>query len=123
MGLLARFAVILCTSLVAVGCGGADGDGEALSLAASRTCLERLGDVDNTVDFVAGSASQGAVRLVTDESEVVISFATDAEEAADLMNSYPPFGPDQTERVGNAVLAWTNVPTAEQAEAVSACLR
>lgn len=123
MGLLARFAaVILFTSLAAGGCGG-DSNGEGLSLAASTTCLERLGDVDNTLDFVAESASQGAIRLVTDGSEVVISFATDAEEAAELMNSYPPFGPDQTERVGNAVLAWTDVPTDEQAEAVSACLR
>ena len=103
----------------------------------TASCLSAKGaDVDldrGNVDFIAGAAARGALRAEFEGHEVIVSFHGNSSDAKDGEKSHSAFieGPkgcgalyegDRVDRKGNAVIAWSSLPTVHQREAVDDCL-
>jgi len=121
-----RAAVAASSLTIALGACGGDsgttgGDGGTFTRDASADCLSGLGDTSDTLDYIAEGASGGGIRLVTDDKEVMVAFGEDGDEAGDIEDAYGPFV-DDTRTKGNVVMAWTDDPSEEQADAVEECL-
>jgi hypothetical protein len=130
----AAVAAVLLSSLVA-GCGGSE-SGESYTADATASCLSAKGaDVDpdrENVDFIAVAAAEGAVRAQFEGHEVTVSFHRNSRDAKDAETSYRAFfygqdviavlEADRVDRKGNAVIAWSTLPTGYQREAVEECI-
>ena len=104
------------------GCGGGSG-GETYSLSASQPCLAHLGDLSNYLDSIAEEASGGAKRLVIDGKEVMVVFGRESSEAKRIAEAYGAVpGGVGDRRSNNVVMAWTDEPSSDEAEAVEDCL-
>ena len=117
-----RGAFVAVILLFAGGCGGND-DGaavEGVSLAASRSCLERLADTRPVSGGVAADASE-AVRLRLPSSAVTVLFAQDADAASGLAAEYGVVRGDRSQ-IGNVVLAWEAIPDPDDEHAVEECI-
>jgi hypothetical protein len=123
-------------SSLAAGCGRSE-SAELHTADAIASCLSaKGGDVDpdrGNVDVIAGAAARGAVRAEFEGHEVIVSFHRNSSDAKDGEKSYSAFieGPkgygalyegDRVDRKGNAVIAWSSLPTVHQREAVDDCL-
>ena len=126
-------AVLL--SWLAAGCGGSE-SAEFYTADATASCLSAKGaDVDpdrGNVDFIAGAAARGALRAEFEGHEVVVSFHMNSSDAKDSEKSYHAlfegedvfaalFG-DRVDRKGNAVIAWSSLPTVHQRAEVDECV-
>ena len=132
----AAMGAMLLSSL-AVGCGRSE-SAASYTADATASCLSAKGaDVDpdrENVDFIAGAAARGAVRAEFDGHEVIVSFHRNSSDAKDSEKSYSAFFEgekgygalyegDRVDRKGNAVIAWSSLPTDNEREAVDGCLR
>ena len=125
-----RLASLVLVALVA-GCGSKPADtNRTYALEPTRTCLRDDGfALDRRVDFVASTASGGAVRVFVGSNRVTISFAGDEDEAKRTAQAYERFAAknvgvhDILERHGNAVLLWREHPFDFDRDRVVACLR
>ena len=131
----AAMGAMLLSSLAA-GCGGSE-SAESYTADATASCLSAKGaDVDpdrKNVDFIAGAAARGALRAEFEGHEVILSFHRNSSDANDSEKSYHAFFEgadvfaalfgDRVDRKGNAVIAWSSLPTGFQREAVDGCLR
>jgi hypothetical protein len=96
-------------------------------------CLREAGYsvTTNANDFVASTASRGALRASRNFNLLIIAFGEDASEAASLRRAYQRFMEkrrarhlkDISEIEKNAFLLWTTTPTDEQLRGVLACLK
>ena len=131
----AAIGAMLLSSLAA-GCGRSE-SADVYTADATASCLSGRGaDVDpdrKNVDFIAGAAAKGALRAEFEGHEVIVSFYGNSSDAKDSEKSYHAyfegadvfaalFG-DRVDRKGNAVIAWSSLPTGYQREAVDECLR
>jgi hypothetical protein len=135
---MTRAAVIgaMLLSSLAAGCGGSE-SAESYTADATAGFLSAKGaDVDpdrENVDFIAGEAAKGALRAEFEGHEVIVSFHKSSSDAKDSEKSYGAFFEgekgygalyegDRVDRKGNAVIAWSSLPTDYQREAVDECL-
>src|ERR671934_1367421 len=80
-------------------------------------------------DFVANTATRGALRAKKNYNVLTISFGKNAHEARSLRRAYHRFMPkrrarhimDISEIEKNALLLWTTTPTPEQLDVVVGC--
>lgn len=121
---------ILAAVLLAAGCGG-EAEPDFYRLEPTRSCLEEAGMEVTTedLDFVASTATAGALRAGVGENEVTVSFGEEEEEAVRTAQAYRDFA-DPTiaidhvlAREANAVLVWNAPPGDEERGPVHACLR
>jgi hypothetical protein len=127
------FVVIALVAFLAAGCGGGSTSSSVYTLAATKQCLETklgvhkfpaLGD-----DFVASTASGGAVRIRLADNAVTVLFGESANEASNLADAYRRFhaknvGVEDILRTnGNAVLLWQLHPSAPDESKVEDCLK
>src|SRR5438067_9656176 len=86
-----RLLLLLPLAVALAACGSP----KPYALAKTRACLEkkglRLETVTARVDFVASTASQGALRADFPHYEVTISLGADAAEAERLATAYSTF--------------------------------
>ncbi|MEX2211512.1 MAG: hypothetical protein WD689_07085 [Gaiellaceae bacterium] len=128
----AFLAAAAAAAVLAGGCGGSEpAEPDRYVLAPTRDCLVELGrDVDTKrVDFVATTASGGAMRVTLDENFLVAAFGADPAEAERLELAYRQFAgksipiDDVLQRQKNVVLVWNAPPSAEHRDAVLGCLK
>ncbi|HEY8723750.1 MAG TPA: hypothetical protein VIL92_07805 [Gaiellaceae bacterium] len=127
------FVVIALVAFLAAGCGGGSTNSSVYTLAATKQCIETklgvhkfpaLGD-----DFVASTASGGAVRIRLADNAVTVLFGESANEANNLADAYRRFhaknvGVEDILRTkGNAVLLWQLHPSAPDESNVEDCLK
>jgi hypothetical protein len=122
---------LLAAGLVAAGCNPAInpyGDVDA-----TAKCLRGAGYKVRTHfnDFVASTASRGALRASRNFNVLIVAFGDDAKEARSLRRAYQRFMRprrarhimDISEIEKNAFLLWTTTPSNEQLNVVVGCLK
>ena len=110
---------------VAAGCGG--GDTTSYAIDPTAECLASLPDVEldpdrSNVDYIAADADGGALRLQASGVEAILSFARDTKQAEGINESYSEFPGVLLVLKGNVVIAWTDEPSDDNADAVAGCL-
>lgn len=131
MKLLAPLVVLV--AVVAAGCGGSSPGTGLYTKLATKQCIEqRLGVHAFPAirdDFVASTASNGALRVRLADNAVTILFGQSAQEANNLADAYRRFraknvGIDDVLRTkDNAVLLWQLHPSAPDESNVQDCLK
>jgi hypothetical protein len=127
------FALIALLAFAVAGCGGGSASSSAYTLAATKQCIETklgihsfpaLGD-----DFVASTASGGALRIRLADNAVTVLFGQSANEASNLADAYRRFhaknvGVEDVLRTqGSSVLLWQLHPSAADENSVEDCLK
>jgi hypothetical protein len=122
---------VLGAGLLAAGCNPAlkpyddvSGTGRCLKAAGYRVQA-------HFNDFVASTATRGALRATKNYNVLTVSFGKNAHEARSLRRAYRRFMPKRrarhimeiTEIEKNVLLLWTTTPTREELDAVVACLK
>jgi hypothetical protein len=123
-------AAAAAAALAAAGCGGAD-EPEFFRLQPTVECL-RADDIPvstNVKDFVASTASGGALRAPLGRNEIVIAFGGSRRDALALQKAFERFGTDRPGvedrvlRTRNVVLVWAGPPSPEELDRITACLK
>jgi len=127
-----RFAVIAALALTAAACGG----GKSTTIytkPATSACLTKAGlkvlPVSNASDFVANSATGGALRVKPHGNEVTVSFGLTLEDANNIDQAYERFHaanvglPDVLKTQNNAVMLWHVHPSDADIALVTGCLK
>jgi hypothetical protein len=128
------FAVLALLAFAAAGCGGGSSATTTIHTRAStKQCIEsKLGIHSFPAigsDFVASTASGGALRVRLPDNAVTVSFAQSADEANNLADAYRRF---HAKNVGvedilrtkdNAVMLWQLHPSAPDESNVEDCLK
>jgi hypothetical protein len=127
------FALIALLAFAVAGCGGGSTSSSVYTLAATKQCIETklgihsfpaLGD-----DFVASTASGGALRIRLADNAVTVLFGASENEASNLADAYRRFhaknvGVEDVLRTqGNAVLLWQLHPSAPDENSIHDCLK
>ncbi|HUG28887.1 MAG TPA: hypothetical protein VMQ65_00020 [Candidatus Limnocylindria bacterium] len=121
--------LVVAAALLAAGCGGG-AEPETYSLEPTRACLEEAGLTvsGRNLDFVASTATGGALRVRLPANDVTISFGLTEEEASRTAQAYRRFAGSTIAidhvlgRERNAVLVWGAPPADEEASRVVGCL-
>lgn len=128
------FALVALLAFVATGCGGESTSSDLYTRAATKQCIEQTLNVHAFPpvgdDFVASTASNGALRVsLPDTNAVTILFGASTEEANNLADAYRRFraknvGVEDVLRTKNNVtLLWQLHPAAEDESSVGDCLK
>lgn len=128
------FLLLALVALVVAGCGGGSTATDLYTRAATKQCIEQILDVHSFPpvgdDFVASTASNGALRSVrVGDNAVTILFGQSSEEANNLADAYrrfraPNVGIEDILRTSNnAVLLWQNHPSATDESNIQDCLK
>jgi hypothetical protein len=124
-----RVALVgLLVAFLAAGCGGQS----SYSLAKTRACLASEDvKLSSARDFVATTATGGALRASLNDNSVTVAFGEKDSDAVDIAYAYQRFAfsnvrsniLDVLERYRNAVLLWQKHPAAADLALVTGCLR
>ena len=124
-------SVLAVLALVA-GCSRGAAAPEPYKLEPTRACLIdadlRVGPAPKS-DFVASTASGGAMRVTYADIEVTLTFGADEEEAMSLDAGYRRFAPsrlpidDVLKRNFNVVELWEFAPTIDHQDTLNRCLK
>jgi hypothetical protein len=127
------FVLIAVLAILAAGCGSGSSSTSVYTLAATKQCLETTLGIHRfpalTDDFVASTASGGALRVRLADNAVTLLFGESAEEASNLADAYRRF---HAENVGvedilrtdnNAVMLWQLHPSPEDENSIHDCLK
>jgi hypothetical protein len=127
------FVLIALLAVLAAGCGSNSTSTSVYTLVASKQCFETKLGIHRfpalTDDFVASTASGGAVRVRLNDNAVTVLFGKDADEASNLADAYRRFHAknvgveDVLQTQGNAVLLWQIHPSATDDSKVKDCLK
>jgi hypothetical protein len=127
------FVLIALLAVLAAGCGSTSTTTSVYSLAASKQCFETKLGIHRfpalTDDFVASTASGGAVRVRLSDNAVTVLFGQGPDEASNLADAYRRFHAknvgvdDVLQTQGNAVLLWQIHPAASDESTVKDCLK
>ena len=127
------FVLIALLAVLAAGCGSGSTTTSAYTLAASKQCFETKLGIHRfpalTDDFVASTASGGAVRVRLSDNAVTVLFGQGPDEASNLADAYRRFHAknvgveDVLQTQGNAVLLWQIHPSATDDSKVKDCLK
>jgi hypothetical protein len=118
---------LLCAALA--GCGGSGG-GSLFTLAKTRTCLKKNHEVkmDRKLDFVASTATGGAVHFQIPHNAVTLVFGETEDDANNINDAYHRF---KAKNVGlediirqdrNAVILYRFHPSDTDLSTVEDCL-
>jgi hypothetical protein len=127
------FVVIALFALLAAGCGGGSTSTSVYTLAATKQCFESTLGIHQfpslADDFVASTASGGALRVRLGDNAVTVLFGQSEQEASNLADAYRRFhaknvGVEDILRTkGSAVLLWQLHPSAPDENNVEDCLK
>lgn len=126
-----RIVILLAGVAALAGCGGSKGPA-LYTKAASDSCFVQAplnATLSPKVDFVASTASNGAVRVHLTDNDVTVLFAQDANEANNLAAAYRRFhaknvGINDILRVqNNAVMLWRLHPSDADRVPLENCLK
>jgi hypothetical protein len=127
------FVLIALLAVLAAGCGSGSTTTSVYTLAASKQCFETKLGIHRfpalTDDFVASTASGGAVRVRLSDNAVTVLFGQGPDEASNLADAYRRFHAknvgvdDVLQTQGNAVLLWQIHPSATDDSKVKDCLK
>jgi hypothetical protein len=126
--LLIAAAAVGFIALVAA-CGG--GGPDTWTRDATRECLVDLGlrpsPPKAREDFVAATATNGALAVDMRGNHATIVFGEDDDEAIRLQSAYRRFGPRDYEPPSelnrNVLIIWSVMPSDQEARGVRECLR
>jgi len=126
-------ALIALLAFVAAGCGGGSKGSSLYTLAATKQCIETKLGVHRfatpTDDFVASTASGGALRVSLADNAVTILFGQSPDEASNLADAYRRFhaknvGIEDVLRTdNNAVMLWQLHPLPADENNIHDCLK
>jgi hypothetical protein len=118
---------LLLAACVLAGCGK---DTPSYSLAKSSACLRQDGAaLGGQLDFVATTATGGAVRVRLRDNFLTLVFGQTASDADNIDAAYRRFHSsnvgidDVLRRQGNAVMLWHQHPSDEDLATVTSCLK
>jgi hypothetical protein len=127
------FALVALVAFVAAGCGGGSTGSSLYTLTATKQCMQdKLGiHTFSSVgdDFVASTASNGALRVQLPVNAVTVLFAQTPAEASNLADAYRRF---HAKNVGvedilrthdNVVLLWQFHPVDKDEIKIDGCLK
>jgi hypothetical protein len=129
------FALVVLVAFVVAGCGSGSSGTALYTLAATKTCLQTTGGIHNfssvsSDDFVASTASNGALRVtLPDSNAVTMLFAQSQQEASNLADAYRRFhaknvGIEDVLRTdNNVVLLWQFHPSGTAENTIHDCLK
>ena len=127
------FVLIALLAVVVAGCGSGSTSTSVYTLTATKQCLQSTLGIHNFPplgdDFVASTASGGALRVELADNAVTVLFGANADEASNLADAYRRFhaknvGVEDVLRTqGNAVLLWQLHPSATDESKVQSCLK
>ena len=125
--------LIALLAIVVAGCGSASPSSSVYSLAATKQCVQTKLGVHRfpslAEDFVASTASGGALRVQLPDNAVTILFGQNSDEASNLADAYRRFHAknvgveDVLRTTGNAVLLWQIHPSSTDESKVDGCLK
>lgn len=128
------FLLVALVAFLAAGCGGGSTAADLYARSATKKCFVQTLRIHSFApvgdDFVASTASRGALRVrLGDSNAVTILFGESADEANNLADAYRRF---RAKNVGiedvlrtktNATLLWQLHPTATDESTVDSCLK
>jgi hypothetical protein len=127
------FILVALVAFVVAGCGGGSSSGSLHTRAATKQCFEVTLGIHSfpsvSDDFVASTASNGALRARLPDNAVTVLFGDGPSEASNLADAYRRFraknvGIEDVLRVkDNAVLLWQLHPSAEDETKIQDCLK
>jgi hypothetical protein len=127
------FVVIGLLAFLVAGCGSGSTTTSVYTLAATKPCLVAKQGIDlfptPNDDFVASTASGGALRVRLPDNAVTILFGQSEQEASNLADAYRRFhaknvGVEDVLRTkGTSVLLWQLHPSAADESNVEDCLK
>ena len=127
------FVVIALFAVLAAGCGGGSTSSGVYTRAATKQCIETKLGIHSfpaiVDDFVASTASGGALRIRLADNAVTVLFGASTNEASNLADAYRRFhaknvGVEDILRTkGNSVLLWQLHPSAPDESNVEDCLK
>ena len=121
-------ALLVATCVLAAGCAG---DGEHLAtLAKTQSCLASAGvRLGGTLDFVATTATGGALRAHLRDNEVTVVFGATVGDANQINDAYHRFRAsnigieDVLKQQRNAVMLWASHPSDADIATITGCLK
>ena len=126
-------ALIALLVFAVAGCGGGSTSPSVYTRAATKQCIETKLGIHNFPalgdDFVASTASGGALRIRLADNAVTVLFGESTNEASNLADAYRRFhaknvGVEDILRTkGNSVLLWQLHPSAPDESNVEDCLK
>jgi hypothetical protein len=129
------FALVALVVFVVAGCGGGSSVSDPYTLAATKQCLKTKAGIHRFAsvgpdDFVASTASDGAVRVtLRDSNAVTVLFGKSPDEASNLSDAYRRFhaknvGIEDVLRLeNNVVLLWQLHPSSHDENTIHDCLK
>ncbi|HEV7642243.1 MAG TPA: hypothetical protein VGO39_15380 [Gaiellaceae bacterium] len=128
------FALVALVAFVVAGCGGGASGSSIYTRAATKQCLQTTAGVHlasvSPDDFVASTASNGALRVtLPDSNAVTVLFGETSQEASNLADAYRRFhaknvGIEDVLRTdNNIVLLWQIHPSGTDENTVHDCLK
>lgn len=123
---LVAVAVLLVVAVVGWRVQQAVGDEAATALERTTICLryEKHATIQTSVDPVARSADEGALRTVIETNAVTMSIASSPEEAGRIMSAYRAVAPELGARLelrGRTVYLWERPPSPTQRQTLFDC--
>jgi len=120
-------ACLLAIATLAVSCGGEDT--KLSSLEKTRACLTADGiRLGGGLDFVATTATGGALRAHLADNDVTVVFGATTADADNINQAYHRFHSqnvgidDVLRQQGNVVMLWHQHPSDADAARITACL-
>jgi hypothetical protein len=127
------FVLIALAAFAVAGCGGGSSSSTTYTRVASKQCIETTLGIHSfpavSDDFVASTASNGAMRVRLSDNAVTILFGAGGNEANNLADAYRRFhaknvGVEDILRTqSNAVLLWQLHPSAADENSIHDCLK
>jgi hypothetical protein len=121
-------ALLAVLGLLACGCGSSSGN--LYSLDKTKACLSKDGvRLGGPLDFVATTATGGAVQAHLGTNYVTLVFGDTVEKADNINQAYHRFHAknvgidDVLRQQGNAVMLWHAHPSDANVARVTACLK
>ncbi len=123
-----RFSPVIVLALLLTACGG--GGAQRYTLKATNACLEAHQiPFGGNLDFVASTATGGALKAVLPDNSVTIAFGQTASDADNIYQAYVRFHAsnvgvyDVLRQDHNAVLLWHYHPSDQDAQTIGSCLK
>jgi hypothetical protein len=121
-------AVLVLAALLCASCGS--GGSELFSVAKTRSCLASKGiALGGQLDFVATTATGGALKAHLGRNFVTIAFGDTRADADSINQAYHRFRSknvgieDVLRQEGNAVMLWHEHPSDSDLARITACLK
>lgn len=123
-----RFPPVIALVLLLAACGG--GGSHTYTRKATNACLEAHQiPLGGNLDFVATTATGGALKAVLPDNSVTIAFGQTIADADNIYQAYVRFHAtnvgvyDVLRQQGNAVLLWHYHPSDQDAQTIGSCIK